>query len=243
MKNTSRDWIQAAAARSGIGRDDAADPVAAPPKRASAACLRFAICASSAGECAYMRLRSSTQAAAAGAWRSAAASAMYSGARAGSARRRSHNERRQLALPGVLPLELGEPRHASESTQPPSLVPWEHESQVVDADRGLHRDVHVAARHHDRECRAAGHPARPARQLRRAAVGRRRLRADARGAAADRRLARRPLGPPRCLRDRHRLFTVASLLCGLAPHADRPQLLARAAGDRRRVHVLDRRWR
>ena len=67
-------------------------PVAAPPKRASDAWRRLAICASSAGECAYIRLRSSTHAAAAGAWRSAAASAMYSGARAGSARRRSHSE-------------------------------------------------------------------------------------------------------------------------------------------------------
>src|SRR5829696_4781110 len=92
MKNTSRDWIQAAAARSGMTVTNPPTPVAAPPKRASAACLRFAICASSAGECAYMRLRSATHAAAAGAWRSDAASAMYSGARTGSARKRSQSD-------------------------------------------------------------------------------------------------------------------------------------------------------
>ena len=126
MKNTIRDWIQAAAARSGIAVTMPPTPVAAPPKRASDAWRRFAICASSAGECAYMRLRSSTHAAAAGAWRSAAASAMYSGARAGSARNRSHRRGRQLALPRVLPLELGEPRHAPMNLPSlPVLVPWE----------------------------------------------------------------------------------------------------------------------
>ena len=58
--------------------------------------------------------------------------------------------------------------------------------QVVDAHRGLRRDLHAAARHHGRERRAAGHPARPGRQLHRAAVGRRRLRPDARDAACSR---------------------------------------------------------
>ena len=50
MKNTSRDWIHAAAARSGIRVTIPPKPVAAPPKRASAAWRRLAICASSAGE-------------------------------------------------------------------------------------------------------------------------------------------------------------------------------------------------
>ena len=92
MKNTMRDWIHAAAARSGISVTMPPTPVAAPPKRESAAWRRLAICASSAGEWAYIRLRSSTHAAAAGAWRSEAASATCSGARAGSVRRRSHSE-------------------------------------------------------------------------------------------------------------------------------------------------------
>src|SRR3954454_20287711 len=92
MKNTIRDWIHAAAARSGTAVTMPPMPVAAPPKRASAAWRRLAICASCAGECAYMRRRSSTHAAAAGAWRSEAASATYSGARAGSARSRAHSE-------------------------------------------------------------------------------------------------------------------------------------------------------
>src|SRR3954451_402820 len=92
MKNTIRDWIHAAAARSGTAVTMPPMPVAAPPKRESAAWRRLAICASCAGECAYMRRRSSTHAAAAGAWRSEAASATYSGARAGSARSRAHSE-------------------------------------------------------------------------------------------------------------------------------------------------------
>src|SRR3954462_9528666 len=92
MKNTIRDWIHAAAARSGTAVTMPPMPVAAPPKRESAAWRRLAICASCAGECAYMRRRSSTPAAAAGAWRSEAASATYSGARAGSARSRAHSE-------------------------------------------------------------------------------------------------------------------------------------------------------
>src|SRR3954447_10988843 len=92
MKNTIRDWIHAAAARSGTAVTMPPMPVAAPPKRESAAWRRLAICASCAGECAYMRRRSSTHAAAAGAWRSEAASATYSGARAGSARSRAHSD-------------------------------------------------------------------------------------------------------------------------------------------------------
>src|SRR3954468_3167015 len=92
MKNTIRDWIHAAAARSGTAVTMPPMPVAAPPKRESAAWRRLAICASCAGVCAYMRRRSSTHAAAAGAWRSEAASATYSGARAESGGSRPHRE-------------------------------------------------------------------------------------------------------------------------------------------------------
>ena len=54
-------------------------------------------------------------------------------------------------------------------------------------------------------------------ELHRPAVGRRRLRADARGAAADRRLARRPAsGAGAVFVIGLGIFTVASLLCGLA---------------------------
>ena len=125
MKKTRRDWIQAAAARSGIAVTMPPIPVAAPPKRASDAWRRFAICASWAGECAYMRLRSSTQAAAAGAWRSAAASAMYSGARAGSARNRSHSEGGSWRCRVSSRSSWGSCAMPLESTQPPCLVPWE----------------------------------------------------------------------------------------------------------------------
>ena len=77
-------------------------------------------------------------------------------------------------------------------------------TEVVDAGRRLHGDVHAAARHHDRERRAAVDRARPRRRPRRPAVGRRRLRAHARGAAADGRLARRPRRPPARVPDRPR---------------------------------------
>src|SRR3954451_4978519 len=107
MKNTIRDWIHAAAARSGTAVTMPPMPVAAPPKRESAAWRRLAICASCAGECAYMRRRSSTHAAAAGAWRSEGASATYSGARAGSERSRAHSEggssRRRASSRSALP--------------------------------------------------------------------------------------------------------------------------------------------
>ena len=67
-------------------------------------------------------------------------------------------------------------------------------SQVVDADRGLHWCVHAAARHHDRERRAARYPARVLRVVVRPAVGHRRVRADPCGVPADRGFDR---GPPR----------------------------------------------
>src|SRR3954453_6280517 len=71
-----------------------------------------------------------------------------------------------------------------------------HGEKVVDADRGLRRHVHAARGRDDRQRRAAQHPARPRRQPDEPAVGRRRLRADALGADAHGRLARRPPGPP-----------------------------------------------
>ena len=93
-----------------------------------------------------------------------------------------------------------------------------HESQVVDARRGLRRHLHAAARHHRRQHGAARDPEGPRRQLHRPAVGDRRLRALARRAGAHRRLARRPARPPPRLRDRPRRSSrVASLLCALAP--------------------------
>ena len=67
--------------------------------------------------------------------------------------------------------------------------------QVADAGRRLPRHVHAAARRHDRERRAARHPDLAEGVLLRPAVGRRRLRADAGRAAADRRLARRHVRP------------------------------------------------
>ena len=92
MKNTSRDWIQAAAARSGRIVTMPPTPVAAPPKRASERVAPLRHLRELGGECAYIRLRSSTHAAAAGACRSDAASAMCSGARNGSVRRRSQSD-------------------------------------------------------------------------------------------------------------------------------------------------------
>src|SRR3954466_16378265 len=92
MKKNIRDWTHAVGAGWGTAVMMPPMPVAAPPKRASAAWRRLAICASCAGVCAYMRRRSSTHAAAAGPWRSEAASATYSGARAGSARSPAHSE-------------------------------------------------------------------------------------------------------------------------------------------------------
>ena len=78
------------------------------------------------------------------------------------------------------------------------------EPEVVDARRGLRRDVHALARHHRRQHGAARDPEGPRRQLHRSAMGDRRLRALARGAGADRGLARRPARPPAGLRDRPR---------------------------------------
>src|SRR5215210_1630880 len=70
-------------------------PVAAPSNRASVACRRLAISASSRPSCAKRRRFSAAHASADGPCFSAAASAMCSGARTGSARMRSHR------LPGT----------------------------------------------------------------------------------------------------------------------------------------------
>ena len=67
MKKTMRDWIQAAAARSGTTVTMPPTPVAAPPKRASAAWRFLAICASSRGLWAKRRRLSAAHASAAGA--------------------------------------------------------------------------------------------------------------------------------------------------------------------------------
>ena len=77
-------------------------------------------------------------------------------------------------------------------------------AEVVDAARGLHRDLHAPAGHHDRERRAAGDRALARRLVLRSPVGRRRLRARARDLRPDRGLARRPVRPQAAVRDRDR---------------------------------------
>src|SRR5215210_1693857 len=71
-----------------------------------------------------------------------------------------------------------------------------HGLQVVDAPGGMPRDLHVAARHHDRERRAAGHPEGARLLVRGPPVGCGRVCAGARGPAARLRLARRPARAP-----------------------------------------------
>ena len=66
-------------------------------------------------------------------------------------------------------------------------------TSLVDADGGVPRNVHAAAGHHHRERRAAEHPAGPGQQFLGPAVGRRRLRADARRGSADQRVTGRPV--------------------------------------------------
>src|SRR6476661_2526924 len=108
----------------------------------------------------------------------------------------------------------------------PAVVSEPSGTQVVDAARELHRDLHVAARRDDRERRAAVDRARPRRQLQRSPVGDRRLRADPRGLAAGRRVAGRQGRPQARLHaragDLHRF--VAGLRAG-----SRPALPARRA--------------
>ena len=103
----------------------------------------------------------------------------------------------------------------------------------LDARRRLHDDVHAAARHHGRERRAAEHPARPAREPDRSAMGGRRLRADPRSADPDRGRARRPLRPPAALR--HRRGRLHPLVAALRPRLEhrRARHRPRRAGRRR----------
>ena len=107
-------------------------------------------------------------------------------------------------------------------------------------DGGLHGRVHAPARHHDRERRAARHPATAGRDALGPAVGHRRLRAEPGRPAAHRRVAGRPLRPPAALRDRPG---------GLHDRLDRlrrgpghllPPDLTRVPGHRRRRHVRHR---
>ena len=75
-------------------------------------------------------------------------------------------------------------------------------------------------RRHGGERRAARDPHRPRHDAGRAAVGRRGLPADARRAAARRRLARRPVRAPARVRAGVAGFGVTSLLCAVAPSAE-----------------------
>ncbi len=112
-------------------------------------------------------------------------------------------------------------------------------AQVVDIGRRLRGDVHVAARHHDRQRRAPVDPARPRRQPLEPPVGGRRLRADARLLPARLRIARRPArAPADLLRRLRRLHgRVVALRPVERPH--RPQLLPRPPGRGRRGDVRD----
>src|SRR5688500_11445789 len=87
-----RDWIHASPARSSAIVVQPPRPVAAPATRARRTCRRTAARASASAERRRPPWRSAIQRAAAGAWTSAAASAMCSGARAGSARSWSHSQ-------------------------------------------------------------------------------------------------------------------------------------------------------
>ena len=111
---------------------------------------------------------------------------------------------------------------------------------MVDPHRGVHGGVHAPARHHDRERRPAGHPARPRRVAVGPAVGDRRVRPDPRGAPAHRRLARGPLRPQAAVRDRH-----AGVHRRVVPVRHRPDRAVPVAGPggagrRGSGHVRDR---
>ena len=86
------------------------------------------------------------------------------------------------------------------------------DSQVVDPARRLHRRVHAAAGHHDRQRRAAVHPAGVPCLAVGSAVGDRRLRADAGRIPAHRRIGRAICsGAGSCSRSASSIFTVGSL--------------------------------
>ena len=123
---------------------------------------------------------------------------MCSGARTGSLRIRSHSE---AGRSGARFRGLGHATNlASSSRRTVSTM----NPQVVDPGRRLHGHLHAPGRRHDRERRAAVDRAGPRGELRRPAVGDRRLRADAGGAPADRRIAGRPDRPQAGVRDRPR---------------------------------------
>ena len=109
----------------------------------------------------------------------------------------------------------------------------------MDAAGRMRRHLHAAARHHDRRGRAARHPARAARGLQRPPMDRLRLRADARLAAADDRLTRRPLRPSNDVHRRadHLHRRLARLWpCPVTDDADH---LAGCPGRGRRDRLLD----
>ena len=108
---------------------------------------------------------------------------------------------------------------------------------MVDPDRRLGGDLHVAAGHYGRQRGPAVDPGGPRRQLHRPAVGDRRLCADTRRVRFDRRLAGRPAGTQARLRRRPRdlLGRLAALRAGTRPDNAQPRPCP--AGDRRRRDV------
>ena len=108
---------------------------------------------------------------------------------------------------------------------------------MVDADRRLRRHVHVAARHHDRECRAAEDRRRPARELLRHPVGDRCLRADAGVAPADHRNARRPVREAAAVHDRPAAVRIHIAAVRAVAERAVPDLCPGRPGNRRGDHV------
>ena len=175
-------------------------PVAAPSKRASVACRRLAISASSrpvVGEAARASRRPTRPPRGRAARRPRARCAR---ARAPGRRGSAPTGRRGPAARG----SVVSVTQIESSRRPLRRTVCGMDRKWWTLDRRLHGDVHAAARHHDRERRAALDRARPRRRPHRPAVGDRRLRAHARRAAADGRLARRPGRPPARVRDRPR---------------------------------------
>ena len=114
----------------------------------------------------------------------------------------------------------------------------------MDAGGRLRRDVHVAARHHDRECRAAeGRSDDLHGSFLRHPVGDRRLRADTRVAAADGRDARRPVRAAAAVRDRPAAVRGASLLCGAVAECAVPEPGARGGRGSGARSCSPPRWR